>query len=187
MTERVKSQFSSNLPNSDRLSLLDQAILATKQTDPHLTKQLLATLTKSVTSGIVTWNINVSKTITDAINELDKRLSHQLSLIMHDPIFSKLEGAWRGLYYLVMNTETNSYLHLKMMPVKKKELFKDLDKSIEFDQSQLFKKIYEAQYGSAGGQPVAALVGDYQFCNQQSSMLLNFQYFEYLTSQFVLH
>lgn len=165
MVNLVESNYKDNLLDQETSSLLDQAILATKQTSPGTTKLLLQNLIDSTLNGTVTWDKNVTKTVKDAIALLDKKLSEQLSVIMHHKYFTALEGAWRGLHYLVFNTETSSQLKLKMMSIKKRELFKDLDKAIEFDQSQLYKKIYEAEYGTAGGQPISALIGDYEFSN----------------------
>jgi type VI secretion system protein ImpC len=84
---------------------------------------------------------------------------------MHHPDFQKLEGSWRGLNHLVMNTETGTTLKIKVMNINKKELLKDLSKAAEFDQSQMFKKLYESEFGSPGGEPYGALIGDYEFTN----------------------
>src|SRR6201993_1393118 len=74
------------------------------------------------------------------IKEIDKKLSAQLNEVMHEPAFQKLEATWRGLHYLVMQSETGDSLKIKVLNVGKRELFKDLEKAIEFDQSSLFKK-----------------------------------------------
>ena len=92
-------------------------------------------------------------------------LSKQLAAVMHHPKFQQLEGTWRGLTYLVMNSETSAQLKLKVLNCSKRELFKDVDKAIEFDQSQIFKKLYENEFGSPGGEPYGALIGDYEFTN----------------------
>ena len=84
---------------------------------------------------------------------------------MHHPDFQKLEGTWRGLNYLVMNSETSAMLKIKVLNVSKRELFKDVDKAVEFDQSQIFKKLYENEFGTPGGEPYGALIGDYEFTN----------------------
>src|SRR5215213_7562993 len=97
------------------------------------------------------------------INAIDQKLSTQLNEVMHHPAFQKLEGTWRGLHYLVNQSETGEALKIRVLNVKKEELFKDLEKAVEFDQSQLFKKIYEEEYGQLGGQPYGMLVGDYEF------------------------
>jgi type VI secretion system protein ImpC len=82
---------------------------------------------------------------------------------MHAPEFQKLEGSWRGLHHLVMNSETGTSLKIRVMNVGKRDLFKDLDKAVEFDQSQTFKKLYENEFGTPGGEPYGALIGDYEF------------------------
>ncbi len=97
------------------------------------------------------------------IAEIDKKLSSQLNEVMHAPEFQKLEATWRGLHYLVHQSETGENLKIRVLNVKKRELFKDLEKAVEFDQSALFKKVYEEEYGQLGGQPYGMLVGDYEF------------------------
>jgi type VI secretion system protein ImpC len=92
-------------------------------------------------------------------------MSRQLAEIMHNADFQKLEGSWRGMHHLVMNSETSAQLKIRVMNISKRELFKDLDKAVEFDQSQIFKKIYEAEFGSPGGEPYGAMIGDYEFSN----------------------
>jgi type VI secretion system protein ImpC len=97
------------------------------------------------------------------IAEIDQIVSDQLNAIMHSPEFQALEAAWRGLHYLVMNSETGTMLKLRLLNATKKELLSDLEKATEFDQSALFKKIYEEEYGTFGGNPFSVLVGDYEF------------------------
>jgi type VI secretion system protein ImpC len=105
------------------------------------------------------------KTIEGIIAELDKKLSAQVNLIIHHPDFSNLEGTWRGLNYMVTNTATSDHLKIRVMNISKKELGKTLKrfKGTAWDQSPLFKKLYEEEYGTAGGEPYGALVGDYYF------------------------
>ena len=88
--------------------LLDQAIKATKQTEKSRAQELLRTLTEEALKGTFTWNKDVSRTITAGIKAIDAAISKQLAAIMHDPAFQKLEGSWRGLNYLVMNSETSA-------------------------------------------------------------------------------
>jgi len=145
-------------------SLLDQAIAATKQTETSVTKDLLKTLIDEALKGTVSYDKNVSKTFDAAIAAIDQQISKQLNQILHHPKFQKLEGSWRGLHYLVDNTETSANLKIKMLQLSKRELTRDLAKSGgEFDQSQLYKKIYEDEFGSPGGTPYGALIGDYEF------------------------
>jgi len=145
------------------VSFLEQAIGATKQTSRDETEELLKTLTKEAMSGSVKWDKNLTVTINNAIAAIDKVMSKQLSAIMQNEKLQKLEGSWRGLNHLVMNSETSSQLKIRMLNLSKKELTKDLEKAVEFDQSQTFKKIYESEFGIAGGEPYAALIGDYEF------------------------
>jgi type VI secretion system protein ImpC len=145
-------------------SLLDQAIAATKQTETSVTKDLLKNLIDEALKGTVRFDKNVSATFNQAIAAIDEQISTQLNQILHHPKFQKLEGSWRGLYYLVDNTETSANLKIRMLQLSKRELTRDLSKSGgEFDQSQLFKKIYEEEFGSPGGTPYGALIGDYEF------------------------
>ena len=144
-------------------SLLDQMLVTFKPEERDRGKELLEAVTAEALKGVVTWDKNVTKTIKAGITALDQALSKQLAAVMHHPDFLKLEGSWRGLHYLVMNSETSAMLKLKVLNVSKKDLFKDVDKAVEFDQSQLFKKLYQNEFGSPGGEPYGALIGDYEF------------------------
>ena len=108
---------------------------------------------------------DVVRTIEAMIAEIDRRLTGQVNAIMHHPDFQKLEGAWRGLHYLVNNTETDEMLKIKVFNISKKDLHKTLKKfkGTAWDQSPVFKKIYEAEYGTFGGEPFGCLLGDYFF------------------------
>ena len=97
------------------------------------------------------------------IAQIDRLLSLQLNEILHHPAFQKLEGTWRGIRYLMDQSETNSMLKIKVLNASKRELLRDLQRASEFDQSALFKKVYEEEFGVFGGAPFAALIGDYEF------------------------
>lgn len=101
--------------------------------------------------------------ISQTAESIDATIGLQLDEILHCDDFKAIEASWRGLHYLVMNTETSTHLKLRLLNATKKELLDDLEKAIEFDQSQLFKKIYEAEYGTFGGHPYSCLLGDYEF------------------------
>ncbi|MGL4462851.1 MAG: type VI secretion system contractile sheath large subunit, partial [Planctomycetia bacterium] len=150
---------------TESISLLEQAIGATKQTDRSRTEDLLRTLVGEALQGQVTWDKNVTQTIKERMRAIDAVMSKQLAAIMHAEAFQKLEGSWRGLHYLVFNSETSASLKIKVLNVSKKDLFKDLDKAVEFDQSQMFKKLYENEFGTPGGEPYGAMIGDYEFDN----------------------
>ena len=113
--------------------------------------------------GTVTFDRNLPRTIDKAIAAIDARLSAQLNEIIHHPRFLHLEGSWRGLNYLVMNSETGTSLKLRVLNLPKRELLRDLTRAVEFDQSQLFKQIYENEFGTPGGEPYGALIGDYEW------------------------
>ena len=145
--------------------LLDQILTNTKQTEPDRAQDLVKNLVEQALAGTVTFDRNLSKTFDKAIAAVDAKLSAQLNAIMHDPKFLKLEGTWRGLHYLVQNSETGTALKLRVLNLPKRELHRDLTRAIEFDQSQLFKKIYENEFGTPGGEPYGALIGDYEWTN----------------------
>ncbi|XPF94932.1 type VI secretion system contractile sheath large subunit [Colwellia sp. RE-S-Sl-9] len=152
------------------LSILDQAIGATKQTESSRAEELIRSLTEEALKGTVQWNKNLTVTFNQAIKVLDETISGQLAAIMHNDEFQKLEGSWRGLHHTVQNSETNATLKIRMMNLSKKELHKDLSKAVEFDQSQIFKKIYEAEFGTPGGEPYGCVVGDYEFSNHPADV-----------------
>ncbi len=104
-------------------------------------------------------------TINSLIAAIDKKLTEQVNLIIHHEDFQKLESAWRGLHYLVNNTETDEQLKIKFFNVSKKELGKTLKKfkGTAWDQSPIFKKTYEEEFGQFGGEPYGAFVADYYF------------------------
>ncbi|UXI02687.1 type VI secretion system contractile sheath large subunit [Photobacterium sp. TY1-4] len=151
--------------SEESISLLEQAISATKQTDSSRAEELLRTLTQEALKGTVIWNKNLTVTFREAIAAIDTAISSQLAEIMHHEQLQKLEGSWRGLNYLVMDSNTSQTLKIRMLNMSKKELHKDLSKAVEFDQSQIFKKVYEAEFGTPGGEPYGALIGDYEFTN----------------------
>jgi type VI secretion system protein ImpC len=106
------------------------------------------------------------------IAQIDKKLSEQLNEVMHHADFQKLEGSWRGLHYLVHQSETGEQLKIRVLNVNKQTLFKDLEKASEFDQSALYKKVYEEEYGQLGGQPYGMLVGDLEFSRNADDISL---------------
>jgi type VI secretion system protein ImpC len=168
----TKEQQSATEAKTEEVSFLTQAINATKLTPRDETEELLKTLTSEAMKGTVKWDKNLSITINAAIAAIDKAMSKQLAAIMKHEKFQKLEGSWRGLNHLVMNSETSAKLKIRMLNISKKELSRDLEKAVEFDQSQLFKKIYESEFGIAGGEPYAALIGDYEFSSHPDDINL---------------
>jgi type VI secretion system protein ImpC len=106
---------------------------------------------------------NTELMLNERIAEIDRLLSDQLNQIMHHPDFQQLESSWRGLKYLVYESETGVDLQIRVLNASKKDLLKDMERASEFDQSALFKKIYTSEYDVFGGTPYGALIGDYEF------------------------
>src|SRR5262252_4411572 len=135
----------------------DEAKEAVERAVQTLAQQALAQ-TKLISRDVV-------QSIEAMIAELDRKLTEQINLILHHPDFQKLEGAWRGLHYLVNNTETDEMLKIRFMNVSKADVGKTLKryKGTAWDQSPIFKKVYEEEYGQFGGEPFGCLVADYYF------------------------
>jgi type VI secretion system protein ImpC len=128
-------------------------------------EQAVKTLAEQALQHTTLISADVLDSIEGIIAEIDRKLSDQLNLIMHHEDFQKLESAWRGLHYLVTNTETDEMLKIRVMNISKNELRKNLRKykGVAWDQSPVFKQIYEQEYGQFGGEPYGCLVGDYFF------------------------
>ena len=148
-------------------SLLDQIVddgrlgrdVETKARGKDLVKQFVA----QVLEGSMTVGRDTESMINARIAQIDHLLSIQINEILHHADYQKLEASWRGLKYLLGQSETGTSLKIKVLNVSKKELLKDLQRAPEFDQSALFKKVYEEEYGVFGGTPFGCLVGDYYF------------------------
>ncbi|WP_395665428.1 type VI secretion system contractile sheath large subunit [Methylocella sp.] len=117
---------------------------------------------------------DVLDTIESMIARLDEKLTAQMNEILHAPEFQKLESAWRGLHYLVYNSETDAQLKIHVMNVSKSEIYKNLRMypGARWDQSPLFKRVYEAEFGQLGGQPYGCLIGDYEFSHLPADVQL---------------
>lgn len=123
------------------------------------------TLAEQVLANTKLVSTDAVRTIEALIGGIDKKLTDQINAILHHEDFQAVEGAWRGLHYLVNNTETDEMLKIKVMNISKKELHKSLKKykGTAWDQGPVFKMIYESEYGTFGGEPFGCLVGDYYF------------------------
>ena len=126
-------------------------------------RDLIAEFVNEVLAEGATVSSDVVAAINDQIADIDDLISAQLNEVLHSPDFQRLEASWRGLNYLVMNSETGTMLKLRVLNISKAELLKDLERAVEFDQSALFKKVYEEEYGTFGGFPYSCLVADYEF------------------------
>lgn len=136
--------------------------LARDQSQREYARDLVGEFVNEVLAGQTVSN-DVVDLINDKIAEIDDLLGAQINEILHNEDFQKLEASWRGLSYLVFKTETGTGLKLRLLNITKAELLKDLEKAVEFDQSALFKKVYEEEYGTFGGFPYSCLIGDYDF------------------------
>lgn len=123
------------------------------------------TLAEQALANTLTFSSDAYQAIEALIAEIDSKLSEQVNVILHHPDFQQLEGAWRGLHYLVNNTEVDEMLKIRFLPIAKRELHRTLrrHKGIGWDQSPIFKKIYESEYDQLGGTPYGCLVGDFHF------------------------
>ena len=156
--------------------LLDQILtegrMARDDFQKDRAKDMIAEYVKQVMSGEMTMSRNMDATINARIAEIDRLISAQMNEIMHHEEFQKLEGSWRGLHHLVSNSLTGPTLKIRVMSVNKKEMLKDFERALEFDQSAMFKKVYEDEYGMFGGAPFGALIGDFEFGNHPQDMAL---------------
>jgi len=161
---------------AEELGLLDNIIqngqMVKDESQVPYAKDLIGEFVAQILDEGMTVSADTAAMINEQIAKIDELLTLQLNEVMHQPDFQKLEGAWRGLNYLVMNTETGVMLKLRLLNVTAAELLKDLETAVEFDQSQLFKKVYEEEYGTFGGSPYTMLVGDFEFGRHPQDMAL---------------
>lgn len=149
----------------DFASLLNKEFKPKTEEARSAVEAAVQTLASTALSQTTLIGKDVIETIQAMIASIDKKLSEQVNIILHHAEFQKLEGAWRGLHYMVNNTETDQHLKIRVMDMPKNDLAKTLKryKGAAWDQSPLFKKVYEEEYGQFGGEPFGALVGDYHF------------------------
>jgi type VI secretion system protein ImpC len=163
--QQAAAQAGETLEISELEKLLDKEFKVKTDTQKDAVHSAVKTLAQQVMEDVATIPADAEEAIEAIIAELDRKLSEQMDQILHHPELQQLEGTWRGLSHLVFNTETDEKLKIKVFNVSKKELGKNFKKfqGAKFDQSPLFKKIYEEQFGTAGGEPYGCLIGDYSF------------------------
>ncbi|HUI76480.1 MAG TPA: type VI secretion system contractile sheath large subunit [Bryobacteraceae bacterium] len=148
-------------------SLLDEMVEQGRFGAEPAARQRGRDLVKEFVAQFLEGNMTIARDAEMMINariaQIDHLVSIQLNEILHQPAFQKLEGTWRGVKYLMDQSETGTMLKIRILNAGKKEVLKDLQRAPEFDQSALFKKVYEEEYGVFGGSPFGALVGDYEF------------------------
>jgi type VI secretion system protein ImpC len=152
--------------------IIDQGRLARDESQRSRAKDLISEFVSQITQGAMAVSKDTEAMINARIAQIDKLLSDQLNEVMHHADFQKLEASWRGLSYLVNQSETGETLKVRVMNATKGELLKDMEKAPEFDQSTLFKKIYEEEFGMFGGASYGALIGDYEFGNHPQDLSL---------------
>ena len=153
------------LEQSDFSALLEKEFRPKSDKAKEAVETAVQTLAEQALSQTSLISDDVLASVEAIIAQIDSKLSEQINMILHHEDFQKLEGAWRGLHHLVNNTETDELLKIRVMNISKKELHKTLKKfkGTAWDQSPIFKKMYEEEYGQFGGEPYGCLVGDYHF------------------------
>src|SRR5215469_16203438 len=147
-------------------SLLDAIVekgrLGQSEEERSQGKEWVKELVDQVLVGQIRVAKDTDEMLGQRIKELDELISVQLNEVMHSPEFQKMEGSWRGLQYLVTNTETSTMLKVKVMNVSKDDIAKDFGTINDWERTAIFRKIYEEEYGTLGGQPYGCLIGDYE-------------------------
>ena len=176
MEKQVQAEGAQATTEVAEKSLLDHIIedgrLARDESQKGWARDVLSEFVGQIMEGTITVSKDTEAMINARISQIDNLISKQLNEVMHNPEFQKLEGSWRGLNYFVQQSETGQALKIRVMNVSKKDLLKDLEKASEFDQSALFKKAYEDEFGMFGGEAFGALIGDYEFSNHPQDMAL---------------
>ncbi len=147
-------------------NLLDQIVAKGRFGEEPAAQQrgrdLITEFLQQVMQGEVAPSRDAEQMINARIAQIDHLISLQLNEVLHHPSFQKLEGSWRGLKFVIDNSELTPMLKVRVLNATKKEVLRDLQRAPEFDQSAMFKKVYEEEYGVFGGEPFAALVGDFE-------------------------
>ncbi|HKQ68311.1 MAG TPA: type VI secretion system contractile sheath large subunit [Polyangiaceae bacterium] len=164
-TEKKTEAETGTLASNDFTALLQKEFKPQSDRAKEEVENAVMTLAQQALATTATISTDAVGSIQSIIAEIDRKLSDQINQILHFEEFQKLEGAWRGLHHLVNNTETDSQLKIRVMNISKKDLHKTLKKfkGAAWDQSPIFKKLYEEEYGQLGGEPYGCVVGDYHF------------------------
>jgi type VI secretion system protein ImpC len=166
-TAELQQGATGTLEMSDFSSLLQKEFKPQSDKAKEAVENAVRTLAEQALVGTNLVSGDVLATIEGLIAQLDKKLTEQINLILHTPEFQQVEGAWRGLHHLVNNTETDEMLKIRVMNISKNDLAKTLKKykGTAWDQSPIFKKMYEEEFGQFGGEPFGSIVADYYFDN----------------------
>ncbi|TLZ25304.1 MAG: type VI secretion system contractile sheath large subunit [Gammaproteobacteria bacterium] len=165
ITKQVAEPSAAVAEGGDLDALLQKEFRPKTDEAKEAVEKAVRTLAEQALAQTQLISADVVQSITAMIAALDRKLSEQINVILHHPDFQKLEGAWRGLHYLVNNTETDEMLKIRVLNISKTELGKTLKryKGTAWDQSPIFKRVYEQEYGQFGGEPFGCMVGDYYF------------------------
>jgi type VI secretion system protein ImpC len=167
MSKPEKAAAQSADAKTTESSLLDQIVeqgrFGKEQVARERGRDMVKEFVAQVLEGEMKLSRDADATINARVAQIDHLISLQLNEILHHPAFQKLEGSWRGIKYMMSQSETSSMLKIRVLNVSKKELLRDLQRAPEFDQSVMFKKVYEDEFGIFGGEPFGALIGDYEF------------------------
>ncbi len=176
MSKQIQKQTNTavlDAPDDNLLTrILDEGRLARDESQTQSAKDMIGEFVQQVMQGSMVVSKNIETSINSRIAAIDQLVSAQLNEIMHHEEFQKLEGSWRGLHHLVFESETGTMLKIRVLNTPKKDLLRDMERAPEFDQSALFKKVYEEEFGTFGGSPIGALIGDYEFSNHPQDILL---------------
>ncbi|QWV94601.1 type VI secretion system contractile sheath large subunit [Geomonas oryzisoli] len=173
LTREKRVQFAEPEPAPQLLDIIvTEGRLARCEEQQEYAKEMLVELVRQVVAGEMVYSGDTVRMIHARIAEIDRLVSDQVNEIIHHAEFQKLEASWRGLSYLVHQAETGSNLKIRVLNASKQELARDMEKAAEFDQSSLFKKVYEEEFGSFGGAAYGCLVGDYEFGNTPQDLSL---------------
>lgn len=164
-TEAAGGAEATAFGSSDFENLLQKEFRPKSDQAKSAVEQAVKTLAAQALANTALVSDDALRTIEGIVSEIDKKLTEQVNLILHHEEFQQLESAWRGLHYLVNNTETDEMLKIRVMSISKKEMHKTLRKfkGTAWDQSPIFKKVYEEEFGQFGGEPYGSLVADYHF------------------------
>ncbi|MCH2219970.1 MAG: type VI secretion system contractile sheath large subunit, partial [Dechloromonas sp.] len=150
--------------------IIEESRVAQSDQEKNRARDIISELVNQVLEGEVVVSENLAASLDARVAELDRLISEQLSEVMHAPEFQALESAWTGLHYLCKQTSTGTQLKIKLFNANKRDLVKDFKTAIDFDQSALFKKVYEEEFGTFGGAPFGTLIGQYEISRQPEDM-----------------
>ena len=169
-TENTAADEASSDPYKD--GVLPAIMNNRGQTNEEDLKALLEVVAKQCNSGTVEWSGNLTHTIGNAVDNVDRKISRQLSKVLSCPELRELEGSWRGMEKLIRNSEVGSDLKIRIYDATPAELLKQFESAPAVDRSPLFNTVYQKEYGTAGGEPYGLLVGDMSFTYKDQDVTL---------------